>query len=184
MKDTKIIGFVGGPGAGKSTLALELAGWMKRKRMNLEYVGEYPKDLTWDGSLNVLDDQMAVFGEQFHRFYRLYGQTEWIVTDAPLIIQTYYAREAFQKLRDFDAFYPFHEQLLKLIECSHTLFDTRLFKAYRGERKYVEAGRNQTEIEAKKIDWEIDTILYRIGVKVEAEVSTLEEVLDYVFPTV
>lgn len=47
---TKIINFIGGPGVGKSTTALGVAYNLKKRRLNIEYVAEYAKDVTWEGT--------------------------------------------------------------------------------------------------------------------------------------
>lgn len=174
MRESTIVGFVGGPGSGKSTLALELSGWMKRKRMNVEYVGEYAKDLTWDGSYFVLEDQLSVLGEQFHRLYRLYGQADWIVTDSPLPIQLYYARGSCAKI----ARPSFHEAVQRLIVEASAALPTIHFKVERGDRAYVAAGRNQTEEAACSIDVELDEIYRRYEIPLQGPVSSLEQVIE------
>lgn len=181
MRDTVIVAFYGGPGAGKSTLAAELFGWMKRERRNVEYVAEYAKDLTWDQSMPVLDDQVAVFGEQFHRFYRLYGQVDWIVTDSPLILQLYYFDQSLRKLRE--STYKtsgFTDAFARAILASARIFPTIMIKAERGDRKFVQAGRNQTEDESRAIDDELCRMMDENGVLVAGSASTLEEVLSII----
>lgn len=176
MKQTKIVGFYVGPSGGKSTLALQLAGWMKAKRLSVEYVSEFAKDLTWDGSLQALTDQVYVFGEQFHRNYRLYGQVDWIITDSPTIIQLYYIENSLPKLESPEDG-AFRYYFKKLIHHSHFVMPHVLFRTDRGDRTFIQEGRNQNEEESRKIDEELDEIMSRHGIPVADKVSTLDQVL-------
>lgn|SRR6185369_3993222 len=158
---TKVVNFVGGPGAGKSTRAAELFGWMKNRRFNVEYVSEFAKDLTWKKS-NSLEDQLYILGEQHHRLYTLVGQVDWIITDSPLILQLHYAQYGFTKFQETvrnRLLLRFRQLVLDAYEC----YDNVLFEAVRGDRKYVQAGRNQTEAEAKKIDDDVLRVLNLAG---------------------
>ena len=93
---TKVINFYGGPSAGKSTMAAQLFGIMKSKRLNVEMVPEFAKDLTWKKS-GCLDDQVYVFANQNHALYTLLGQVDYIITDSPLILGLHYAKHGLNK---------------------------------------------------------------------------------------
>ena len=45
MKKT-VVNLYGGPGAGKSTAALQLVAELKKRGINADYVSEYAKELT------------------------------------------------------------------------------------------------------------------------------------------
>lgn len=176
---TRVVNFFGGPGAGKSTLALQLMGVLKSQGRNCEYVPEFPKDLTWDRSYDVLDDQLFIFGEQHHRIYRLWGQVEWIVTDAPIIIQLYYFQQSLKKLRQNFHFPYVYRAFEDVIVSLHRVYDTgHNFVVERGNRKFLQQGRNQNEEESKAIDDNIQKILDIY--KIEApRVLIIDQVLDH-----
>lgn len=90
---TQIINLFAGPGAGKSTTAARLFALMKEAGLNVELVTEYAKDLTWDKSWEVLNDQLLVTAEQNHRIERLVGTVDWIITDSPILLGLAYLKE-------------------------------------------------------------------------------------------
>lgn len=86
-----IINFFGGPGAGKTTNALELTAKLKRMKANAAYVPEYARELVLEDRLYEVD-QRDIYEEQEARMRReMRGGVEVIVTDAPLIMQAVYA---------------------------------------------------------------------------------------------
>lgn len=173
---TVIVGFVAGPSAGKSTLALELAGWMKRERLNVEYVSEYPKDLAWEES-TLFDDQIHIFGEQWKRHYRLIDKVDWIVTDGPMIASLFYADHNLNRIPS-----PFRTSMIhmlkKMAKAAHFSFEHKLFFIDRGDRKFIQQGRIHDEEQSRQLDQEILETAHDHGVKIEARVSNLQQVLD------
>jgi ABC-type oligopeptide transport system ATPase subunit len=147
MKDTKVINLFGGPGAGKSTTAYCLAGTLKSLGVSCELALEYAKDLTWSNSLDTLDDQVYVFGKQYHRIYRLYGKVDCIVTDSPLLLSLFYGKD---KPDLFDEF----------VKSANSKFNNVNFFIVRN-KEYVKEGRNQTSDEAELIDKAIVDILLK-----------------------
>lgn len=95
MKKTRCINFYAGPGAGKSTVAAGLFSIMKFHGINCELVSEYAKDLTWERS-SVLkgDGQLKILGEQSWRLLRLSGKVDYIITDSPILLNTFYGDPA------------------------------------------------------------------------------------------
>lgn len=43
-----VINLFGGPSTGKSTTAAEIFVYLKKKKINCEYITEYAKDKTWE----------------------------------------------------------------------------------------------------------------------------------------
>jgi hypothetical protein len=174
---TKIVGFIAGPSAGKSTLALELAGWMKHKRYNVEYVSEYPKDLAWEEAANLFDDQLHIFGEQWRRNYRLIGKVDWIVTDSPIVTSLFYMKDALKKIpEEYRHGVLYHFRLM--VKAAHHSFDHKIFFIDRGDRKFIKEGRIHNEEESKKLDGEIQTIAHKHGIKIDGYVKSLTQILD------
>lgn len=65
---------------------------MKKRRLKVEYVSEYAKDLTYEGNRNKRAFQPVVFGEQAWRVERLQRDgLEYVVTDSPLALSLVYA---------------------------------------------------------------------------------------------
>lgn len=114
-KETVVINLFAGPGAGKTTAAWELASKLKKLNYITEYVPEYAKELVWDEKHELLDGtlehQKLLLNEQSHRIKRLLGKVDFIVTDAPELINLNFLKcddpklsEEYQKmvLQDFN----------------------------------------------------------------------------------
>lgn len=174
---TKVINFYGGPSAGKSTLSAELFGYMKRQRMNVEYVQEFAKDLTWKKSMSI-DDQVYILGNQHHALYTLLGQVDYIVTDSPLLLASHYVNIAMTKFNNK----PLPEQIsVKAIISGlaislYRMYDNVDYFVIRGDRKFIQAGRHQNEDESRQIDGDLYTRLIDFNVSFK-EVSKLEDVI-------
>lgn len=82
---TKCINFFAGPGAGKSTLCAAVFAELKFRGINCEMALEWVKDMIWEESTKVIENQFYVFGQQQHRLKRLNGKVDYIVTDAPIL---------------------------------------------------------------------------------------------------
>lgn len=87
-----VINLFAGPGAGKSTTAAGLFYAMKKKDYSVELVTEYAKEKVWEGSQEVLADQVFLIANQNRRLERLRGKVEWVVTDSPLLLGKYYGQ--------------------------------------------------------------------------------------------
>lgn len=90
---TTIINLYGGPGTGKSTSAAFLYYVLKSEGVNAELVREYVKDWAWEKRNISTYDQIYFLGKQVRRESLVYGKTSWIVTDSPVMMGAYYARE-------------------------------------------------------------------------------------------
>ena len=133
-----VVNFYGGPGTGKSTVAAALFAKLKEIGLCAELVCEYAKDLTWQKSLHVLNNQIKIFGEQQHRLWRVRDQTDIVVTDSPLLLSTIYNKGRSPALDVL-----VHEEYRKYINIDIFL---------RRTKKYECRGRSQTLDEAKALD--------------------------------
>jgi len=147
MIATKIINFIGGPGVGKSTTALGVAYNLKKRRVNIEYVSEFAKDVTWRGVQKLLENQTYIFAEQFHRQFALLGQVDFVVTDSPLVLSCVYHNYGAHKLKDAD----YVDQTTAFYLNTYKQFDNITYLVEAGVRPYNPAGRNQTKAEAQKV---------------------------------
>jgi len=141
-----IINFYGGPGSGKSTSATALFSQLKFMDINCEYVSEYAKDLTWAKRHNELDNQIYIFGKQYHKMHRL-KEVDIIVTDSPLLLSLIYSKG-----------YPFYDELKALVLKVNKSFDNINIFLNR-TKKYNPSGRNQTAEESIQIDRDILELL-------------------------
>lgn len=141
MKDTKVINLYGGPGCGKSTGAAHIFSELKLCGISCELVTEFAKDCVWDNSVDLLNDQLLVTAQQWHRVDRLLGKVDYVITDSPILIGLVYIPP-----RSY-YYTPLFELILNLHRSVKTMdvFVKRV-------KKYSMAGRIQTETEAKEKD--------------------------------
>ena len=93
MKETLLIKLWGGPGIGKTTTALRLAGELSIQvgpEKSVEYVGEYAKKLIWENRIETLSHQPTVTRGQLSLLSPI-GQCDFIVTDSPIEMGLLYA---------------------------------------------------------------------------------------------
>lgn len=168
MKQTLVINLIGGPGSGKSTCASGIFYQLKKLGINCELALEFAKDKVWEESIKILDDQLYVFGKQYHKLFRLNGKVDVIITDSPLLISILYNKtpsEYFDKL---------------VVEQYHT-FNNLLFFINRAEN-YQTEGRLQTKEESMVLDYTMKHILLTNDIEYE-EVSC-ENAVEYIVDVV
>lgn len=86
------INLVGGPASGKSTIAAQVFAELKHRHYEVELVTEVAKDMVWDEHYFAMENQIYMLGQQYHRIHRLLGKVDYIVTDAPILLELYYGR--------------------------------------------------------------------------------------------
>jgi hypothetical protein len=152
-KETLLVNLYGGPGSGKSTTAAGVFFDLKNAGINTELAAEFAKDLTWEKRHHTLEDQIYIFGKQYHRIFRLWGKVDVIVTDSPILLTPIYDIEKRPTLK-------------KLVMEEHEkLWTYNVF--LKRKKGYNPKGRNQTEAEAKKIDFTILDMLNDCNVAYE-----------------
>jgi hypothetical protein len=140
-----VINLFAGPGSGKSTTCAGVFSKLKLAGVNCEMALEYAKDKVWENSLDVLDDQIYVFGKQLHRLNRLKGKVDVIITDSPILLSIIYNKEASNYLDDL------------VIEQFHK-FNNLNYYVVRDE-SFNPNGRVQNHEESMEKDDEIKTLL-------------------------
>lgn len=141
MKDTKVINLYGGPGCGKSTGAAHIFSELKLCGISCELVTEFAKDCVWDNSVDLLNDQLLVTAQQWHRVDRLLGKVDYVITDSPILIGlAYIAPRSYYSA-------PLTTLILNLHQSAKTI-DVLVKRV----KKYSSTGRIQTETEAKEKD--------------------------------
>jgi adenylate kinase family enzyme len=144
-KKTIVLNLFAGPGSGKSTFCASIFAQLKWKGIECEMALEYAKDRVWEGSFNVLENQMYVFGKQQHRMFRLKGKVDVIITDSPLLNSVIYDAGNDEDFR-------------KIILNEHHKYENMNFFIERA-KPYHPKGRLQSEEGAKELDNQILSML-------------------------
>lgn len=153
-RETLIINLFAGPGAGKTTCAWEIASKLKKLGYVTEYVGEYAKELVWDGKEDLLvgtiKNQRAVYNEQKRRIDRLIGKVDFVVTDSPTLLSKTYLKEHDANFEQeiVDDFNKYHNFCIFVERGTH----------------YEQEGRLQTLEQARTLDHDIKDMLAKCGI--------------------
>ena len=140
-----VVNLFAGPGVGKSTTAARIFAELKMHGVNCEMALEFAKDKVWEESFKTMDDQIYIFGKQFHKIWRLKDKVDVIICDSPLPISIVYDKEN-------------SEALHTLIMEQFNKFDNyNVLLTRSGE--YQKEGRVQTEEEAKGVDEIVKKVL-------------------------
>lgn len=86
----EVINLWAGPSCGKSETAFGLTYFLKKMGYSVEMVPEYAKEITYDGTLHLFNDQLSVLAEQHRRLDRLTKHVAFAVVDSPLPLPTLY----------------------------------------------------------------------------------------------
>lgn len=169
-RKTLVINLFAGPGAGKTTSALELTAELKKRGFDVEYVPEYAKELVYAEDFEALADQEKVTSEQYARLARLKGKTDVIVTDSPILLGRVYGAG---KISD-----EFAEKIVGW----YNGFDNYNLEVTR-PATYQQTGRVENREQAVERDKQIKSMLEECGVKCrrydEKELATVaDEIVD------
>lgn len=147
---TLVVNLYGGPGSGKSTLMASIFSELKLNGVNCEMAPEFAKEKVWEGSLDVLSNQLYIFGKQHHTTFRLLNKVDVVITDSPIILSLYYGKKCSKTFK-------------KLVLEEHNKLNTVNIFVDR-IKKYNPKGRLQTLAQAKQIDKELLEILNSNGI--------------------
>ena len=147
MKKTVVINIVGGPGAGKSTIASGVFNLLKMAQRDAELVNEYPKALVWEERKKTFDDSLYLFAKQSHIQYSINGKVEYMITDRPLIMSNMYHN--FWMEKDWPD--QWNKAFYELVKQTWDLYDNRVYFIERGF-PYQPNGRNESEDDALQQD--------------------------------
>jgi len=171
---TKIINIIGGPGAGKTTMAAGIFESMKKKHMFAEYVQEYAKKLVILEDFESLNNQYMVSLKQYRLFKLMVGRVDYIITDGPLFHGLYYNRNNPDNTSDRDKT---EAKILELIAG----FDNINVVIQRSDFEFETVGRMQTLEESKEIDKAMVEILDKYQMKYQTFGSDDKDaVIDYI----
>ncbi len=147
-----ICNLLGGPGCGKSTTRAGVFSLLKVHGINAEEATEFAKDLAWEHRHTTLKNQYYIWGNQYHRQFRL-GNVDVVITDSPLILSIVYARV-------YDINNPEFEMM---VWRSFNEFNNINFFIER-KNQYNSNGRSQKEEEAKKLDVIVRGMINEFGI--------------------
>lgn len=140
-----VVNLFGGPGLGKSTNTARVFADLKMNGVNCEMALEFIKDKVWEESFKTMDDQIYIFGKQFHKIWRLKDKVDVIICDSPLPNSIVYDKENSN---------PFHALVME----QFNKFDNVNYFLERGE-DYQTEGRVETLDEAIQIDNVVKSVL-------------------------
>lgn len=166
---TLVVNFYAGPSTGKSTMCAHTFAELKWRGINCEMALEFAKEKVWEGSLDVLDDQLYIFGKQYHSIHRLLGKVDIILTDSPIPLSLVYGHKLPQ---EFKALVLHQAQSLNNLN----IFLTRV-------KKFNPAGRVQTYEESLEKDQQIRQMLDENNLRyvvLPAERDTVKDVLHFI----
>ena len=103
----------GAAGSGKSTNSAGLAYELKKDGFKVELVTEFAKELCITKSEHLLENQIWVFGNQYHKMKYLSNDLDFIITDSPIMLSAWYGKKYNYQ---FESLYP-------LIKEVHNSFD-------------------------------------------------------------
>ncbi len=144
---TKVINITGGPGAGKSTIASGLFYLLKLDNKEVELVSEYAKELVWEKRSYTFDDSLYVTAKQFHHLYCVNDKIDYIITDRPLILSSFY-HEYWEKQLYPDSW---NQAFYNMVLETWNLFDNEVYFINRTSA-YDQNGRNETKKQALELD--------------------------------
>jgi hypothetical protein len=147
MKKAKIINLFGAPCAGKSVTRAGLFYLMKHNGYLIEETNEYAKDVVFEKRNDLLKNQNYIFAKQEQKLIRL-SEMDYIVTDCPLLLSSYYAK----LIPNFSSFFaPF------VLDTFNSYDNINFFLKRVGP--YVHHGRYQTEEESDQVAIELEEFL-------------------------
>lgn len=152
QRETVVINAFGGAGAGKTTACMHIAAELKKMGFVAEYVPEYAKELVWDKNFEMLDGsemhQRMILSEQSRRMERLIGQVDFIVTDAPTLLNGVYLNDCDNK-----------ENYCKMLLDNFNTYNNFNFIVQRDPKNFEKEGRIHTLEESIAVDGEVEKLL-------------------------
>lgn len=160
-KKPVLVELLGGPGTGKTMLALLTTGELKASGVDAEYVGEVARELIMSGEFDYLLRRYGSEGLQSNLLWKqrerlraaINSGPDVVVTDSPLILQKLY-QAANSPLQDLTL----SDSEITHGMCSHVL--TFWPSHSRTEATHVLRGRHQTIAQAEDLDVRLRNLLY------------------------
>lgn len=149
---TKIINIFGGPGVGKSTIATGIFSKLKQNSISCELVSEYAKEITWEETQVLLQNQIHLFAEQFRRQYRLLDKVDFVICDSPLLLNSIYFKHFLEKSQKKYFTDDYISLASSFFDETFDEFNNINFFVHRNDKYHTLNGRVHSIEESKKID--------------------------------
>lgn len=144
MNNIRRINLLGGPGSCKSTIATFLFSELKSRGISIEYVPEYIKFWTYlDRKPKSFDTAYCLLKQLHKEDTILRGETQFIVSDSPLMLQCFYAWYHNDKGQ---------HPILELAKEVEYIYPSINIYLQRNDSYYSEIGRYENMQQAKDID--------------------------------
>lgn len=144
-KKTKIINFIAGAGAGKSTMCTGVFSMLKSNGYDCELSSEYAKELVWESRNETFKDEVYIFAKQNHRLFRLNGKVDVVLTDRPLIMSNIYNKYYNPDRKEFNDIFE------KFVKANWDMYDNINIFINR-VKEYNQNGRNENYEQAQELD--------------------------------
>jgi hypothetical protein len=170
LKKPRAINLYAGPGTGKSTTCAALFAELKYIGINTEMILEYAKDAVWENrGPKLFAAQEYIFGKQHFRMSRVASETDFVITDSPLLLGLVYMPQKFKM-----------PSLRNVIKEAYFSYDNiNIF--LKRNKPYNPKGRNQNEEDAKLLDTKIIMMLEKLGLSFysfEFSRNNVEQIID------
>ncbi len=139
-----IVNLFGGPGIGKSRVALELTGRLKSQGFDAEYVDEWIKEAAWLGYHDLFNQPDVIAANQRRKLETVKQHCTIVVTDCPLILTVPYAKYNVKK-------WP-HESFSAMVTTLFNQYNNYNVWLERNPTIFKQTGRRETLSDATKLD--------------------------------
>lgn len=136
--DTIVVNLLAGASAGKSTIAYLLAGLLKTKGIECEYVSEWIKEPVYDNRKDLF--QMYITSKQLKKLKAAYGKVQVLIVDSPILLGIIHDEEHDENFKQF---------ILK----EFNKFDNLNLFVNREGVPFSSIGRNENSLE-EAIEWD------------------------------
>lgn len=173
---SKVVNIIGGPGVGKTVSTFLVYAKLKIAGIVVEHVPEYAKKLVWAKRFDVLDNQYHVSQRQYESLNSVYGKVQCVITDGSLLHGLYYNRNNPTNVSNV----VLTEK--KILEWYNKFQNINIYLT-RGDFEYEQAGRIQTESEARQIDVDLQQILDSNGIDYvvfKSHQAVVDDIVEYI----
>lgn len=145
--NTLVVNLFAGSGAGKSSNAYIIAGLLKMRGVECEYVSEWVKDSCFEGRDNIFKLQSYIFSKQLKKLFYVNKETQVIICDSPILLSALYDPQQDEDLRKY------------IIKTFNKFNNYNIF-LNRGDVKFSPIGRNESDVkESEKFDIKLKNFL-------------------------
>jgi hypothetical protein len=167
------INLYAGAGCGKSTTASYVFSRLKQKNYKVELVHEYIKKWAYENKQPKSFDQVYIFGKQLNaEDSLLQSGVEHLVTDSPILMQVFYSKKYG---------FPCWRQLMEIAKAFELAHPSLNIFLDREGLTYQQAGRYESESEAKVVDEEMHVYLDEyVGSYKVFKSKDLDQIIEYI----